>query len=212
VATTLALVVGTLGKLARDVALLMQTEIGEASEPLAAGRGGSSTMPHKRNPVGSAAILSAATRVPALTAVMLGAMVQEHERGLGGWHAEWETLPEICMLAAGALSQSVVIVAGLQVDAARMKRNLELTRGLTLAEAVSMALGEKLGKAEAHALVEEASARSISQSKSLREVLQADARVSAHLSAADLERLTDPAHYLGEAQRLVARALAARRS
>ena len=212
VATTLALLVGTLGKLARDVSLLMQTEVGEASEASAAGRGGSSTMPHKRNPVGSAAILSAAARVPALTAVMLGAMVQEHERGLGGWHAEWETLPEICMLAAGALSQAVVVVEGLQVDAARMKKNLELTRGLILAEAVSTALGEKLGKAGAHALVEEASARSISQSKSLREVLQADARVTAHLSAADLERLTDPAHYLGEAERLVARALAARRS
>ena len=212
VATTLALVVGTLGKLARDVSLLMQTEVGEASEPSATGRGGSSTMPHKRNPVGSAAILSAATRVPALAATMLAAMVQEHERGLGGWHAEWETLPEICTLTAGALSQAAAMVEGLQVDANRMQRDLDLTRGLIVAEAVSMALGEKLGKAEAHALVEEASKRSIAQAKSLREVLQADARVTAHLSSGDIERLTDPRHYLGEAERMVARALAARRS
>ena len=212
VATTLSLLVGTLGKLARDVSLLMQTEVGEAAEPSVGGRGGSSTMPHKRNPVGSAAILSAATRVPALTAIMLGAMVQEHERGLGGWHAEWDTLPEICALTAGALSQAVVIVAGLQVDAARMQKNLDLTRGLIVAEAVSMALGDKLGKSEAHSLVEEASKRSVAQGKSLRDVLQADARVTAHLSTSDLERLTDPRHYLGEAERLVARALAARRS
>lgn len=212
VATTLALIVGTLGKLARDVSLLMQTEVGEASEPSAAGRGGSSTMPHKRNPVGSAAILSAAVRVPALAATMLVAMVQEHERGLGGWHAEWETLPEICTLTAGALSQAAAMVEGLQVDADRMQRNLDLTRGLIVAEAVSMALGEKLGKAEAHVLVEEASKRSVAQAKSLREVLQADARVTAHLSTGDIDRLTDPRHYLGEAERLVARALAARRS
>jgi len=212
VATTLGLLVGTLGKLARDVSLLMQTEVGEASEPSAAGRGGSSTMPHKRNPVGSAVILAAATRVPALVSVMLAAMVQEHERGLGGWHAEWETLPEICALTAGALAQAVAIVEGLQVDAARMAANLDLTRGLILAEAVSMALGEKLGKAEAHALVEDASARALAGGQPLHDVLAADSRVTAHLSAEDLERLLDPRRYLGEAQAIVARALAARRS
>src|SRR5213075_2743086 len=115
VATTLGLLVGTLGKLARDVSLMMQTEVGEAAEPSAAGWGGSSTMPHKRNPVGSAVILAAAIRVPALVSVMLSAMVQEHERGLGGWHAEWETLPEICTLAAGALAQTTAIIEGLEV-------------------------------------------------------------------------------------------------
>jgi 3-carboxy-cis,cis-muconate cycloisomerase len=211
VATALGLVVGTLGKLARDVSLLMQTEVGEAAEPSMPGRGGSSTMPHKRNPVGSAVMLAAATRVPALVSVMLASMVQEHERGLGGWHAEWETLPEICALAAGALAQAVVVVEGLHVDAARMAQNLDLTHGLILAEAVAMALAEKLGKAQAHALVEEASSRSISAKQPLRETLAADARVTAHLSGADLERLTDPRHYLGQAERLVARVLAARR-
>jgi 3-carboxy-cis,cis-muconate cycloisomerase len=209
VATTLALIVGTLGKLARDVSLLMQTEVGEAAEPAAPGRGGSSTMPHKHNPVGSAIILAAAARVPALASIMLGSMVQEHERGLGGWHAEWETLPEICALAAGALAQAIAVVEGLHVDAHRMAENLDLTHGLILAEAVSMALAEKLGKAQAHSLVEEASARSAARREPLRMALAADARVTAHLSAVDIERLTDPRHYLGQAERLVARALGA---
>lgn len=208
VATTLGLLVGTLGKLGRDVSLLMQTEVGEAAEPGAPGRGGSSTMPHKRNPVGSAVILAAAARVPALVSVMLAAMVQEHERGLGGWHAEWETLPEICTLAAGALAQAIAIVEGLHVDAAKMASDLDLTRGLILAEAVAIALGAKLGKSEAHALVEGASARALAQRKPLRDVLAADPRVSAHLSVADLSRLLDPRNYLGQAPRLVARALA----
>ncbi len=210
VATTLGLLVGTLGKLARDVSLLMQTEVGEASEPSAAGRGGSSTMPHKRNPVGSAVILAAATRVPALVSVMLSAMVQEHERGLGGWHAEWETLPDICTLTAGALAQAIAIVEGLQLDPARMAANLNLTHGLILAEAVAMALGEKLGKAQAHALVEEASAEAVSARRPLGDVLAADARVAARLSARDLERLLEPRNYLGLAKQLIERALAAR--
>jgi 3-carboxy-cis,cis-muconate cycloisomerase len=211
VATTLGLIVGTLGKLARDVSLLMQTEVGEAFEPAAPGRGGSSTMPHKRNPVGSAVVLAAAARVPALVSVMLAAMVQEHERGLGGWHAEWETLPEICTLTAGALAQTIALVEGLEVDSARMAANLELTGGLVLAEAVTMALGEKLGRSQAHRLLEEASARAVREGKRLREVLAADARVAAHLSPADLDRLLDPRNYTGQAERLVARVLAARR-
>jgi 3-carboxy-cis,cis-muconate cycloisomerase len=155
-------------------------------------------------------ILAAATRAPALVSVMLAAMVQEHERGLGGWHAEWETLPEICTLTGGALAQAVVVVEGLQVDASRMESNLGLTRGLVLAEAIAMALGDKLGKPRAHALIEELSARAVAESKPLRDVLAADARVTAQLSAADLDRLLDPRNYLGQARALVARALAAR--
>jgi 3-carboxy-cis,cis-muconate cycloisomerase len=143
---------------------------------------------------------------------MLAAMVQEHERGLGGWHAEWETLPEICTLTAGALAQAIVMIEGLEVDAKRMASNLELTRGLILSEAVSSALADKLGKAQAHALVEATSMRALAEDKSLLEVLQADSRVTAQLLPNDLERLLDPRHYLGEAERLVARALAARRS
>jgi 3-carboxy-cis,cis-muconate cycloisomerase len=210
VATMLGLLVGTLGKLARDVSLLMQTEVAEAFEPTAPGRGGSSTMPHKRNPVGSAVILAAVVRVPPLVATMLAAMVQEHERGLGGWQAEWETLPEICRLAAGALAQAVVLIEGLQLDPAQMAANLGIMRGLNLAEAVAMALGEKIGKMKAHELVEEASARALRERRQLRDVLAADARVAAHLTARDLERLLDPAHYTGQAEALVERALAAR--
>ena len=211
VATTLGLLVGTLGKLARDVSLLMQTEIGEASEPSAAGRGGSSTMPHKRNPVGSAVILAAATRVPALVSVMLSAMVQEHERGLGGWHAEWETLPDICTLTAGALAQAIAIVEGLRVDPTGMAANLDLTHGLILAEAIATELGKKLGKADAHAIVEEASAQAIAARRPLGDVLAADARVAAHLSAREIERLLDPRNYLGLTKQLIDRALAGRR-
>jgi 3-carboxy-cis,cis-muconate cycloisomerase len=209
-ATTLGLLVGTLGKIARDVSLLMQTEIGEASEPTAPGRGGSSTMPHKKNPVGSAVMLAAATRVPALVSTMLSAMVQEHERGLGGWHAEWETLPEICRLTAGALTQGIAIIDGLEIDASRMATNLEATRGLILAEAVSIALGPHLGRLPAHELVERACAQAVRERKHLREVLAADKRVTAHLSPADLDRLLDPRHYTGQAEAFVARVLAAR--
>ena len=212
VATVLGLLTGTLGKIARDVSLLMQTEIAEALEPSAPGRGGSSTMPHKRNPVGSAVILSAAARVPPLVATMLGAMVQEHERGLGGWHAEWETLPEICLLTAGALARAIEIVEGLQIDAKKMAADLEVTHGLIMAEAVSMALAEHLGRQSAHELVAKACALAVREKKHLREVLAADARVTKHLSKAELDRALDPARYTGQAEAFVARVLASRHS
>ena len=210
VATTLGLLVGTLGKIARDVSLLMQTEVGEAFEPAAPGRGGSSTLPHKRNPVGCAVVLAAATKVPALVSVMLAAMVQEHERGLGNWHAEWETLPEICLLSAGALGQVTQIIEGLEIDTARMRRNLDATHGLILAEAVSAALAPKLGRDAAHALIEEACRRAVERGEPLRDVLANDAQVGKHLSAADLDRLFNPVNYLGVAEQFVDRVLATR--
>jgi 3-carboxy-cis,cis-muconate cycloisomerase len=210
VATALGLLTGTLGKIARDVSLLMQTEIAEALEPSAPGRGGSSTMPHKRNPVGSAVILAAAARVPSLVATMLCAMVQEHERGLGGWHAEWETLPEICMLTAGALARANEIIEGLQVDAKKMAADLEVTRGLVMAEAVSMALAKHLGRQSAHELVEKACALAVREKKHLRDVLTVDARVTKHLSKAELDRVLDPAGYTGQAGAFIARVLASR--
>jgi 3-carboxy-cis,cis-muconate cycloisomerase len=210
VATTLGLLVGSLGKIARDVALAMQTEIGEASERAAPGRGGSSTLPHKRNPVSSAVVLAAAARVPALVSVMLAAMVQEQERGLGNWHAEWETLPEICMLAAGALGHMTQVMEGLEINAGRMRENLDATRGLIMSEAVSSALAAKLGRQAAHELVEAACGRAIEQGKSLREVLERDTKLAAHLSTAELDRLFDPENYLGVSEQLVERVLAAR--
>src|SRR5581483_6823383 len=160
-AALLGLICGTLGKLARDVSLLMQTEVGEVFEPAGAGRGGSSTMPHKRNPVAAAGVLAAAVRAPGLVATLLSAMVQEHERGLGGWHAEWVALPELVILAAGALTQTADLVAGLEIDPARMRANLDVTHGLIMAEAVAMALGATLGKREAHHLVEAACKRAV---------------------------------------------------
>jgi 3-carboxy-cis,cis-muconate cycloisomerase len=210
-ATAAGLLVGTLGKIARDISLMMQTEVGEAFEPAGEGRGGSSTMPHKRNPVSSAVVLAAATRIPNLVATMLAAMVQEHERGLGGWHAEWSTLPDLCVLTGGALRHAAETLAGLEVDAGRMRANLESTGGLILAEAVQMALGAKIGRLAAHELVEAACKRAVAGRRHLREVLAADGTVTAHLSAAELDRLLDPVNYLGSAEEFVARVLKARR-
>ncbi|MEO8008183.1 MAG: 3-carboxy-cis,cis-muconate cycloisomerase, partial [Betaproteobacteria bacterium] len=167
-------------------------------------------MPHKRNPVGCAVVLAAATKVPALVSVMLAAMGQEHERGLGNWHAEWETLPEICMLSAGALGQLTRMIEGLEIDTARMHHNLDATNGLILAEAVSAALAPKLGREAAHALIEKACHRAIEQAKPLRDVLAKDAKVGKLLSATDLDRLLDPVNYLGVADQFIGRVLASR--
>lgn len=207
VATTLGLLVGTLGKIARDLSLLSQSEIGEVSEPSAPGRGGSSTMPHKRNPVGAAVALAAAQRVPALVATMLAAMPQEHERGLGGWQAEWDTMPEIFLLTAGALHRTVEAAEGLDVDAERMRANLDVTRGLIFAEAVSMALARYVGRQRAHHLVREATQRATSQHLHLRDALTSDSAITAHLSPGELGQLFDPRLAAGLSAELVKRVL-----
>jgi 3-carboxy-cis,cis-muconate cycloisomerase len=208
VATTLGLLAGTLGKIARDVALLAQTEVGEASEPDAPGKGRSSTMPQKRNPVGSSVALAAATRVPGLVATMLAAMPQEHERGLGGWQAEWETLPEIARLTAGALAQMIQIAEGLELDTDRMRANLAINGGVICAEAVSMALVPSLGKSAAHQLVEQASRDALDQGISLRAALANMSQVTTLLTDDALDRLCDPRNATGLAAQLVRRALA----
>ncbi|MGA9886642.1 MAG: 3-carboxy-cis,cis-muconate cycloisomerase [Candidatus Acidiferrales bacterium] len=208
VATSLGLLVGTLGKIARDVSLMAQTEVAEALEPAAPGKGGSSTLPHKRNPVGSAVVLAAAIRVPALVSTMLAAMPQEHERGLGGWHAEWETLPEIFLLAAGALSHTTQIVNGLEVHEEKMARNLEATHGLILAEAVAIALAKRMGRMSAHHLIEKASHQALESGRSLRDVLIEDKQVREHLAPADIDNLLDPKNYTGLAESMIERVLA----
>ncbi len=211
-ASLLGLVAGTLGKLGRDLSLLMQTEAGEVFEPSAPGKGGSSTMPHKRNPVSCAVLIGAATRAPGLVATMFAAMPQEHERSLGLWHAEWETLPELCCLVSGALQQALVVVPGLEVDAARMRRNLDLTQGLVLAEAVSITLAQRIGRDAAHHLLEQCCRLAVEQGAHLRHVLGENAEVSAQLSSDELDRLLDPAHYLGQARLWVQRAIAEHQS
>jgi len=155
-------------------------------------------------------ILAAALRVPPLVSTMLTSMVQEHERGLGGWHAEWETLPEIFRLAAGALSHTKEIVAGLEVHPDKMSRNMSLTRGLVLAEAVAFALRERLGKEKSHQIVEEAARRAAQDGRDFGEVLLSYPDVRSHLSAAELSRLLDPANYLGSAVEMTDKVLSAR--
>lgn len=206
-ATTLGLCTGTLGKIARDISLHMQTEIAEVFEPAGPGRGGSSAMPHKRNPVSCGIVLSAATRIPGLVSTMLSAMVQEDERGLGNWQAEWETLPEIFRLTGGALKQMVAIIPHLEVDAVRMKRNLEVTSGLIFAEAVTAALAPKIGKAAARELVETASRKAADLRKNLREILAQDRTVIEHLTIEDLDNLFMPVNYLGAAEEFVDRVI-----
>ena len=204
----LGLIAGSLGKFGRDISLLMQTEAAEVFEPAAPGKGGSSTMPHKRNPVGAAVLIGAATRVPGLVSTLFSAMPQEHERSLGLWHAEWETLPEICCLVSGSLQQARLLADGLEVDAARMARNLELTQGLVLAEAVSIVLAQRVGRDTAHHLLEQCCKRAVAEQRHLRAVLSDEPQVTAELSGAELDDLLNPAHYLGQAQAWVERAVA----
>lgn len=212
VATTMGLLCGTLGKIARDISLHSQTEIAELSEPSAEGRGGSSTMPHKRNPVTSAVLLAAAMRVPSLVAGMIFSMVQEHERGLGGWHAEWETLPEIVQLTGGALRHLAETLPRLEINTRKMRENLELTHGLIFAEAVAMTLGEEIGRMAAHELLEAASHRAVAEGKHLRELLSENPEVTHRLHAAKMDDLFDAAKYLGVADDLIKRILAAHRT
>src|SRR5262249_18604015 len=208
VAVTLGLLVGSLGKMARDIALMTQSEVAEVAEPSAPGRGGSSSMPQKRNPVGCATVLAAATRLPALVSVLLSAMTQEHERGLGGWQAEGETLPEAFLLTSGALSQMRSVVVGLRVDPDGMRANLDATGGLTYAAAVSTALARTIGRAAAHERVEGACCRAREGGRHLLEVLLGAAEITEHLSAAELKSLFDPQQHVRAAARLVDGALA----
>jgi 3-carboxy-cis,cis-muconate cycloisomerase len=208
VAAALAILTGSCGKIARDVSLLMQTDVGEAFEPAGAGRGGSSTMPHKRNPVACAAALAAATMAPQLAATIFAAQVQEHERSAGPWHAEWPTLPTLLLVTSGALAAIVDLAEGLEVDVDRMHANLDRTHGLIMAESVTMALAQAIGKADAHHLIEAASKKAVATQSHLRDILAADTAVTAHLDRAKLDRLFEPMDYQGVAQPMIDRLLA----
>lgn len=203
----LAGLTGSLAKFARDVALLMQTEVGEASEPTSTSRGGSSTMPHKHNPIGCAGVMAAHARMPGLVVTMLHAMPQEHERGLGLWQAEWETVPEAFRLAAAALAFANEIAEGLTFDRDRMRANLDALNGASMAEAVSAALARKIGKLEAHELLRVAVRRATGQKEHLGVVLKSMPEVTAQLTVEEIDGLMDPERYLGSAQRFIGRVL-----
>jgi 3-carboxy-cis,cis-muconate cycloisomerase len=207
-ASLFAIIAGTCGKIARDVQLMMQTDVAEAFEPPGEGRGGSSTMPHKRNPVAAASAIAAATMAPNLAATIFAAQVGDHERSAGPWHAEWPTLPTLLLVTSGALAAVVDIAEGLEVDAARMRSNLDATGGLIMAEAVAFALAEKVGKQDAHQLVEAASKKAVAEKKSLRAVLEQDTAITAHLDAARIAQLLEPMAYQGVSQTLIDRLLA----
>src|SRR4051794_18782737 len=202
---------GVIGKVARDVTLLAQTEVGEASEGGGDGRGGSSTMPHKRNPVAAVAAEACAQRVPGLVATMLGTMAQEHERAAGAWQAEWETLSELLRLAGSAAAWLRESLESLEPDPERMRANLDLTDGLVMAESVATALTGSIGRPAANELLEQASRTAASDGRSLRDVLLEAPEVADGLGAEGLDRALAPEAYLGVANALIDRALAAHR-
>jgi 3-carboxy-cis,cis-muconate cycloisomerase len=191
---------GSLGKMARDIALLMQNEVAEVSEPGGDGRGGSSTMPHKRNPIACAITLASANRVPHLVASFLSAMPQEHERGVGGWQSEWPTVAAVIQSTGVAASSMAEAASGLAVDAKRMRSNLEATNGLIFAERAMMLLAPKIGRDTAHTLIESATKKSVQEGKRLASVLAEIPDVRKHLNAATLRRLESPEEYLGSAE------------
>jgi 3-carboxy-cis,cis-muconate cycloisomerase len=212
VGAALGVTCGVMGKIARDVALLMQAEVGEVAEPTALGRGGSSSMPHKQNPVAAMAVDAGVRRAHALVGVLLGAMLQEHERAVGGWHAEWETVGELFRLSAGAVVRVREVVDRLRVDPVRMRANLDATRGLPLSERVALLLAPRMGRGEARALVERAIQRCRTSGRHLRDELLADPSLTTSLTAAELDEALDPARYLGATQVFIDRALAQYRS
>ena len=205
----LGLISGSLAKFATDTALLSQTEVGEVSEPHVAGRGSSSTMPQKRNPISAEYVLAGARGAQAMVPLMLGAMAQDHERGTGPWQAEALAIPQCFVLTHGALEHARTIAEGMVVDAARMRRNLDLTGGLIVAEAVMMGLAPVLGRGEAHHVVQRACDVALRESVPLAEALSREADVTARLDTAAIERLTDPAGYLGSAGAFIDRVVAA---
>jgi 3-carboxy-cis,cis-muconate cycloisomerase len=204
----LGLICGSLSKFALDVALLMQTEVGEVFEPHAPGRGGSSTMPQKRNPVAAEYIIAAGRGVHALAPLALTAMVQDHERATGPWQSEALVVPQCFVLCAGAVEHARAIAEGMTIDAARMRRNLELGGGLVVAEAAASGLVPAMGRAAAHQVLKRVSDRALAEGKTLAQALRDDAEVRSHLDLGQIQRLTDPAAYLGSAGAFVERVVA----
>jgi 3-carboxy-cis,cis-muconate cycloisomerase len=209
IASALGVLAGAVGKIAQDILLLSQTEVGEVVEGAAPGKGGSSTLPHKRNPVDTVAAVAAARLAMSLVPVVLASMIQEHERAVGGWQSEWAALPELFRYTGGAVERVRLTLANLEVRADRMRANLDITRGLLMAESLSMALARQIGKQEAHHAVQAASERAVKQGQDLGAVVRADEQMASALSDEEIGRALDPAGYLGSTDRFVDRALAA---
>ena len=203
----LGLVTGTCGKIAFDVKLLMQTEVEEVYEPFHQGRGSSSTMPQKRNPISSVYITAQTAMVKQLAAALLEAMVEDHERATGPWEIEWIALPEIFMLSAGALAQTRFVVEGLQVNEKRMRDNIGITKGLLMSEAVMMGLGAAIGRNRAHDVVYDICREVVKTGRPLVDLLAEDKEISKHAGREQLEKMVDPTNYLGVAGEMVDRVL-----
>src|SRR5580765_2978011 len=206
----LGLVTGTCGKIAFDVKLMMQTEVEEVYEPFHEGRGSSSTMPQKRNPISCVYITAQTGVVRSLVPALLNAMEQDHERATGQWEIEWIVLPEIFVLTAGCLSQTKFLVSGLQVDEKKMRSNLDITKGLIVSEAVMMGLGPYLGRQYAHDLVYDVCRQVVATGRPLADLLAENKEIAKHMNKAELQKLCDPANYLGQAGEMVDRVLAMR--
>jgi len=202
-----AILGGAAGRIARDISLLMQPEVAEAAEPTSAGRGGSSSLPHKRNPAGCLLALEAAQRAPGLVATLLALLTPEHERGLGQWQSQWFTLRDLVGAAASALSAIAEVMEGLQVNAEMMLSNLERSYGLLYSEAVSVRLAAKLGKSAAHSLTEKLCERALHERKSLREIMRDDTEVMRVVSEQELAGLFQPENGFGSAAAMIEGAL-----
>src|SRR5882672_6479227 len=207
----LGLVSGSCGKIAFDVKLMMQTEVEEVYEPFHEGRGSSSTMPQKRNPISSVYITAQTGIVKQLVAALLEAMIEDHERATGPWEIEWIALPEIFMLSAGAIAQTRFVVAGLQVNKKKMRTNLDITKGLIMSEAVMMGLGAKMGRNKAHDVVYDICREVVKTGRPLIDLLAENKEISKHADRKQLEKMVDPANYLGVAGEMVDRVLAMRK-
>lgn len=207
----LGLVGGSLGKIAMDVKLLMQTEVAEVFEPYAPGRGSSSTMPQKRNPISCLYIHACISVVRQHAASLMEAMVADHERSTGPWEIEWVALPEIFCLLSGALKQTKFVLQGLEVDAVRMRANMDITHGLVMSESVMMGLGPYIGREYAHDVVYDLCRQALREQRPLIDILEAHPEINAHLNRAQLEALCNPINHLGQAGVMVDRVLAARR-
>lgn len=207
IGNALSTLAGVLGKISGDIILMAQTEVGEVSEPSAEGRGGSSTLPHKRNPILSVTAAASVRRVQDLSRTLSGAMIGEHERAAGAWHAEWEPLSDTLALTGGAAAAIREATEGLEIHPEKMRENLDITKGLLLAENVTTLAAEKLGRLKAHDLVQAACHRALKQRKSLREELADEPALLEVLTTEEIDAALDPAGYLGSAKEFVDRAL-----